>query len=147
MVNERMMKNPLILIALFMSFFPVANAKEGEFASNTIDLILNRHGAFNCDECARVLVSGGTFLTKQIHGMWAHDLAAVFGAVSQFPDATPDKYVPWLKSASLTVVDLRQVLSHLEKYEHTRMASYAAKVARQISELSAGDDHQKAFLV
>lgn len=32
------MKNPLILIALFLSLFPVANAKEREFASNTINL-------------------------------------------------------------------------------------------------------------
>ena len=32
------MKNPLILIILFLSLFPVANAKETEFASNTINL-------------------------------------------------------------------------------------------------------------
>src|SRR5690606_6136127 len=48
---------------------------DGEF-----DLILNRHGAFNAAECARILSPGGVFFTKQVHGLWAQDLLAAFDA-------------------------------------------------------------------
>jgi len=74
------------------------------FASGTFDLFLNRHGSFNAAEIARVLAPGGTFLTKQVHGLWAQDLLAVFGAFPQWPQATPERYVPMLKNAGLTLV-------------------------------------------
>jgi SAM-dependent methyltransferase len=77
--------------------------EDGEF-----DLVLNRHAAFNPSEVARILAHGGTFLTQQVHGMWAFDLLAVFGATPQWPDATPDKYLPLLKAAGLTIVDVQQ---------------------------------------
>ena len=77
--------------------------KDGEFA-----LVLNRHGALYVDEIARILVAGGRLLTRQVHGMWAHDLLAAFGVQPQWPDATPQKYVPWLQSAGFDVVDVRE---------------------------------------
>ena len=77
---------------------------DGEF-----DLVLNRHADFNSSEVARVLSSGGTFLTQQVHGMWLWDLQAAFDAAPQFPDATPEKYVPvcW-KAAGLTIVTVEE---------------------------------------
>lgn len=84
------------------------------FPDNTFDLILNRHGAFNCDECGRILVSGGTFLTKQVHGMWAHDLIAEFGGKPQWADSSPEKYIPCLASAGMSIVDLQDWKSKLE---------------------------------
>ncbi len=78
------------------------------FADGEFDLVLNRHGSFNSGEIARILAPGGTFLTQQIHGMWGHDLQAVFGAKPQWPDSTPAKYVPLLKVAGMTIVDLRE---------------------------------------
>jgi SAM-dependent methyltransferase len=77
------------------------------FANAEFDLILNRHGSFNPQEVARILAPGGTFLTQQIHGMWADDLLAVFGAKPQWPDATPEKYIPQLISAGLALVDIQ----------------------------------------
>lgn len=74
------------------------------FGSGTFDLILNRHSSFNSAEIARILSPGGTFLTKQVHGLWAQDLLAVFGASPQWPQATPERYVPMLKAAGLTIV-------------------------------------------
>ena len=74
------------------------------FADATFDIVLNRHAAFNVDEVARILIAGGTFLTQQVHGMWAHDLLAVFGATPQWPDSTPARYLPWLQAAGLRVV-------------------------------------------
>jgi SAM-dependent methyltransferase len=73
--------------------------EDGEF-----DLVLNRHSAFNSEEVARILSVGGVFLTKQVHGMWGHDLMAEFGAKPQWPDSTGSLYVPMLESAGLQVV-------------------------------------------
>src|SRR5262245_21145717 len=44
------------------------------FRDSAFGLVLNRHGAFNADEVARVLRPGGVFLTQQVHGQWAADL-------------------------------------------------------------------------
>lgn len=74
------------------------------FADAEFDLILNRHGPFNAAEVARCLTPGGTFFTQQVHGLWAHDLLAAFGATPQWPDASPERYLPWLQAAGLTIV-------------------------------------------
>jgi SAM-dependent methyltransferase len=73
------------------------------FADGAFDLVLNRHSALNIDEVARVLASGGVLLTQQVHGRYAEALLAVFGARPQWPEATPDKYLPWIRRAGLTV--------------------------------------------
>ena len=78
------------------------------FADGEFDLVLNRHAAFNPAEVARILAPGGTFLTQQVHGMWAWDLQAVFGATPQWPDATPEKYVPRLRAAGLEIVTVNE---------------------------------------
>lgn len=76
------------------------------FSHGEFDLVLNRHAAFNPNEVARVLNLGGTFLTQQVHGLWAVDLLAAFDAESQWPDATPEKYLPRLQAARLEIINL-----------------------------------------
>jgi SAM-dependent methyltransferase len=78
------------------------------FADGEFDLVLNRHGAFNPDEVARILALGGVFLTQQVHGMHAADLMARFGAKPQWPDATPERYAPWLERAGLTIRERKE---------------------------------------
>jgi hypothetical protein len=75
------------------------------FADGEFDLVLNRHAAFNPAEVARILAPGGTFLTQQVHGLWAYDLLAAFGVKPQWPNATPENYVPRLQVAGLTIVN------------------------------------------
>jgi SAM-dependent methyltransferase len=77
------------------------------FADGEFELVLDRHSAFNPREVARILAPGGTFLTQQVHGLWAQDLLAVFGASPQWPDSTLAKYVPQLQTAGLAMVDTR----------------------------------------
>ena len=77
--------------------------EDGEFA-----LVLNRHAAVHVDEIGRILVPGGKLLTRQVHGMWAHDLLAVFDARPQWPDAAPEKYLPRLQNAGFDIVDVRE---------------------------------------
>jgi SAM-dependent methyltransferase len=78
------------------------------FADGEFDLVLNRHSGFNAKEVARILAPGGTFLTQQVHGLWAYDLLAVFGAKPQWPGATLGKYVPQLKAAGLTLINTQE---------------------------------------
>lgn len=77
------------------------------FADAEFDLILNRHSAFNAAEVARVLAPGGVFLTQQVHGLWADDLHAAFDVTPQWPNATPEQYVPRLRAAGLAITDLQ----------------------------------------
>lgn len=86
----------------------ISNIAPMPFADAEFDLVLNRHAAFNSSEIARVLTCGGTFLTQQVHGMWAWDLQAIFGAKPQWPDSTPSKYVPLLEAAGMTIVNLQE---------------------------------------
>ena len=78
------------------------------FTNGEFDLVLNRHSGFNAKEVARILAPGGTFLTQQIHGLWAYDLLAAFDAKPQWPEATLKKYVPQLKAAGLTIVNTQE---------------------------------------
>jgi len=50
-----------------------------------------------------VLSPGGCFLTQQVHGLYADDLLAAFGAKPRWPESTPAFYLPWLERAGLTV--------------------------------------------
>jgi hypothetical protein len=75
------------------------------FLKDEFDLVLNRHSSFNIKEVARILETNGTFLTQQVHGLWAYDLLAVFDATPQWPDASLERYVPRLKAAGLTIIN------------------------------------------
>ena len=77
------------------------------FMEDEFELVLNRHSVLPIAEIARILARGGTLLTQQIHGLWAHDLLAEFDATPQWPDATPERYVPWLKESGLDTLDLQ----------------------------------------
>ncbi len=87
---------------------PLSDTAAMPFADGEFDLVLNRHAAFNAREVARILSSGGSFLTQQVHGMWAWDLLAAFDVEPQWPDATPAKYVPLLEGAGLTVAPVEE---------------------------------------
>lgn len=82
----------------------IAENRPMPFGNSEFELVLNRHSALNVDEIARILVPGGTLLTQQVHGMWAYDLLAVFDVKPQWPEATPERYVPWLRAAGLEIV-------------------------------------------
>lgn len=73
------------------------------FDDAEFDLVLNRHSGFNAAEVTRVLTPGGTFLTQQIDGRWAHDLMAIFGAQPQWPNETLANSVLRLETAGLGI--------------------------------------------
>lgn len=78
------------------------------FENGEFELVLNRHSAFNAGEIERILTPGGSFLTQQVHGMWTWDLMAYFDAKPQWPNATPEQYVPRLQAAGLEIVQVQE---------------------------------------
>lgn len=92
---------------------PVSDTYPMPFGDGEFDLVLNRHAAFNPSEVARVLAKGGTFLTQQVHRMWAWDLLAAFDAKPQMPDVTAAMYVPMLEAVGLTIVSVEEWEGHL----------------------------------
>ena len=87
----------------------VSNSSTMPFDDGEFDLVLNRHAAFNSSEVERILSGGGTFLTLQVHGMWAWDLMAAFDAAPQWPDATPELYVPLLEAGGMAIETVERV--------------------------------------
>ena len=100
LATERLSPLDATVVDVVLSDFDPMPFEDAEF-----DLVLNRHAAFNPNEVARVLTIGGTFLTRQVHGLWAVDLLATFDVKPQWPDATPEKYLPSLKAAGLKIIN------------------------------------------
>lgn len=73
------------------------------FADGESDPILNRHSPFQTDEVARMLAPGVTFLTQQVHWMWAHDLLAVFGVQLPQPKTTLEATSAAVEAAGLVI--------------------------------------------
>lgn len=78
------------------------------FRNEEFSIVLDRHAAFNSEEVARILSVGGTFLTQQVHGLCLQDLLAKFDALPQWPQCTPQRYIPFLEAAGLTIVEARE---------------------------------------
>ncbi|MDE2999991.1 MAG: methyltransferase domain-containing protein [Gemmatimonadota bacterium] len=78
------------------------------FFDSEFDLVLNRHSAFNPSEVARILAQGGTFLTQQIHGLWAYDLLAAFDVKPQWSGSTLDRYMAQLRTTGLTILNAEE---------------------------------------
>jgi SAM-dependent methyltransferase len=97
---------------------------DGEF-----DLVLNRQSGFNADEVARILAPGGTFLTQQVHGLWAHDLKAEFGYDSGPTETTLEQAVSRLKAAGLAIVDSREWTGRLSFSDVGAIVFYLKAVA------------------
>src|SRR5690606_29912029 len=56
---------------------------------------------------------GGIFLTQQVHGLYAHDLMAHFGASPQWPDATYEDAITRLAAAGLELLQGADWRGHL----------------------------------
>jgi SAM-dependent methyltransferase len=58
------------------------------FQDNTFSLVINRHTAYDAVEVARILKSGGKYLTQQVDGQSMADLSSVFGRGAPHPHVT-----------------------------------------------------------
>jgi SAM-dependent methyltransferase len=99
LVTERLAPLGVGVIELELNRYTLMPFANGEF-----EVILNRHSGTNPAEVARILAPGGTFLTQQIHGLWARDLIAAFDARPAWPHATLESKVRRLQDAGLRIL-------------------------------------------
>ncbi|MCC6457337.1 MAG: methyltransferase domain-containing protein [Caldilineaceae bacterium] len=102
--NVALAQERLSLLGVTVVEADSSNSASMPFADDEFDLVLNRHGAFNANEVARILAPSGIFLTQQVHGLWAHSLLAHFGASPQWPDATYEDAITRLAAAGLELL-------------------------------------------
>lgn len=135
LASERLSPFGVRVVDVELSDFNPMPFDDAEF-----DLVLNRHAAFNPEEVARVLSTGGTFLTQQVHGLWAVDLLAAFDTRPQWPDATPEKYLPLLKDAGLKIINHQDWSGNLMFMDVGAIVYYLKAVAWSVPGFSV-DSH------
>jgi SAM-dependent methyltransferase len=135
------------LSAQGVKVFDVRLADDGPmpFTDGEFDLTLNRHSGLSANEVGRILAEGGTFLTQQIHGLWAEDLIAAFEARPPWPTSTPAKYIPRLQAAGLTITDSREWCGRLEFTDVGAIVYYMKAVPWLVSGFSV-DTHLEYLL-
>jgi SAM-dependent methyltransferase len=102
--NVQLAQERLALLGVTVVEMDSSTVAPTPFADDEFDLVLNRHGAFNANELARILAPGGIFLTQQVHGLYAYDLMAHFGASPQWPDSTYEDAISRLAAAGLELL-------------------------------------------
>ena len=102
--NVRLARERLTPLGVRVEVVDLSRHSALPFVDAEFGVVLNRHSGFNAAEVARILTPGGTFLTQQVDGWWAHDLMAVFGVQPQWPDAALANNVAWLKDAGLMII-------------------------------------------
>ena len=115
------------------------------FSEGAFDVVLNRHSGLNAFEVARILSRNGRFYTQQIHGLWAADLLAVFDASPQWPDSSPEKYVPRLEASGLTIVDVAEWNGRL-RFKDVGAIVYYLRAAPWLVPGFSVDTHADALL-
>jgi len=143
--NFRLASERLTPFVVTAQAVPLTDFDPMPFTDGEFDLVLNRHSGFNPSEVARVLAPGGFFLTQQIHGLWADDLLAAFDAKPPWPDSTPDKYVPGLKSAGLSIVEMENWTGRLAFTDVGALAYYLKAVPWLVPHFSV-DSHLNYLL-
>ena len=78
------------------------------FCSDSLDLVVDRHEAFRATEVARVLGSGGHFLTQQVGSRNEAELNDALGGIPPCLSPTLDEYVEQIERAGLRVVDAQE---------------------------------------
>lgn len=93
------------------------------FPDGRFDLVLNRHESFSPRELARVLTSGGQFVTQQVGGAEAHELGGWFGEHRELPHVNLTSVTHDLARAGFSVLGADQ---HVGAYVFQDVAALLA---------------------
>jgi SAM-dependent methyltransferase len=114
----------------------VADAADLPFPDASVDLVTSRHPVLNrWDEIARVLVSGGTFLSQQVGAGTVSELAEALTGPREKADEpapvderTPQRAASAAEAAGLTVLDLRAEALRMEFFDIATVVVFLRKV-------------------
>lgn len=107
------------LLPLGIDFRECRDPSNIPFASESFDLVLNRHGSFDAPEAFRLLRRGGVFLTEQVGGENDRDLVEMVlpGAPKPFPDMTLEKQRKNFENAGFEIVMAEEVYRPILFYD------------------------------
>ena len=140
LARERLAPQGAALVAVQLSEDASLPFRDGAF-----DLVLNRHGAFNPAEVARMLAPGGMFFTEQVHGDWMRDLSAAFDAPPPAVVGSAERYVPRLKAAGLEIRDLQDWTGSVRFSDVGAIVYYLKAVSWTVPSFSV-DSHGRVLL-
>lgn len=78
------------------------------FRTASLDVVIDRHEAFRATEVARVLRSGGRFLTQQVGSQNETELNQALGDVAPCVSPSLDEYIGQLEQAGLRVLGAQE---------------------------------------
>lgn len=77
------------------------------FRDRSLDVVLDRHEAYDARDVARVLAPGGVFLTQQMDGRSYGDLLGRFGVAPQWPGVTVENLTEEITKVGLSIEEAR----------------------------------------
>ena len=100
------------------------------FTDGRFDLVVSRHPTVvRWDEVARVLATGGTYLSQQVGAGSVRELTeAMIGPYEVGQARSPDRAVRQAESAGLRVIDLRREALRIEFYDIAAVIVFLRKV-------------------
>jgi len=109
------------------------------FPDASLDLIINRHEAYDPVEIRRVLRPGGCFITQQVGGQNDTDLNELFETppAIDYTDWTLERAVSELKDAGMRVLDSREAFPATHFYDIGALIFYLNATPWQIEDFSA----------
>lgn len=110
------------------------------FDDGSFDLVLSRHEGIDAAEIARVLATGGRFLTQQVDTYDAEELHDWFGAEYLYPEVTAPRYAAALESAGLLVDTIDEWFGTMEFADVQALVTYIGLVPWDVPSFTV-DDH------
>lgn len=107
------------LLPLGINFKEAPNFRELPFANESFDLIINRHGDFDCNELYRLLKPGGYFITQQVGEDNDRELVELLlpGTPKPFPGMNLAIQSQNMKEAGFTVLRGEEVFRPIKFYD------------------------------
>ena len=107
------------LLPLGIDFRPADAEAQLPFADASFDLVINRHGSFNAEEIARVLRSGGMFITQQVGAENDRELAELLlpGTPMPFPEQYLEKAARRFEAAGFEIIEAQEAFQPIRFYD------------------------------
>lgn len=107
------------LLPLGIDFRPADAETQLPFADASFDIVVNRHGSFNAAEIARILRSGGMFITQQVGAENDRELAELLlpGTPMPFPDQYLEKAMQRFEAAGFEIIEAQEAFRPIRFYD------------------------------
>lgn len=123
--NIKLLKETLQNMGITVAF--ILNDNHIPFEDNSFDIILNRHESYNIREVARILKSGGYFITQQVGGKNNNDLSSMLidGFKPKFPHHNLESNIALFKEAEFEIIEALEEFPRIRFYDVGALVYFA----------------------